>query len=77
MSSEVVLSMLPIVALAAGSEPRWSYAGKDGPVAWSRLHKDYAACGIGQLQSPINSTTTQKKISRLLSSTTSRPFSGC
>ncbi len=56
-----LLAMQSFMAMAAGSEPRWSYAGKDGPAAWGRLHKDYAACGIGHKQSPVNITTTQKE----------------
>jgi carbonic anhydrase len=57
----VLLAALPFTALAADSAPRWSYAGKDGPAAWGRLHKDFAACGIGHKQSPIDITTTQKE----------------
>lgn len=32
----------------------WTYAGKSGPEHWSSLSPMYAACGRGQLQSPIN-----------------------
>ena len=32
----------------------WSYAGDTGPLAWSRLSKDFNVCAIGKRQSPIN-----------------------
>jgi carbonic anhydrase len=33
----------------------WTYDGTDtGPNAWARLHRDFALCGQGQRQSPID-----------------------
>lgn len=32
----------------------WSYAGATGPEHWGKLSKDYAACGAGKWQSPID-----------------------
>lgn len=32
----------------------WAYAGPAGPSAWGRLKPDYALCGRGQRQSPID-----------------------
>jgi carbonic anhydrase len=32
----------------------WSYDGKDGPSHWSEISKDYAACKLGDAQSPID-----------------------
>ncbi|MFC5300277.1 carbonic anhydrase [Azospira restricta] len=32
----------------------WSYDGKLGPARWSKLSEDYAACGDGRRQSPID-----------------------
>lgn len=32
----------------------WSHAGKNGPAHWGQLSKDYALCGNGRWQSPID-----------------------
>src|SRR5687767_9593704 len=32
----------------------WTYEGEDGPEHWGELSADYAACAIGQSQSPID-----------------------
>lgn len=45
-----------------GGEAPWSYEGENGPQAWSRLRPEFALCGAGRRQSPINideSTTLQ------------------
>ncbi|WP_211364189.1 carbonic anhydrase [Propionivibrio limicola] len=34
--------------------PAWSYAGDGGPENWGHLHADYALCGSGQRQAPID-----------------------
>lgn len=34
--------------------PHWEYEGENGPADWSRLAPEYAACGIGREQSPID-----------------------
>ena len=34
----------------------WSYDGEHGPAAWARLAPEYALCGTGQRQSPIDIT---------------------
>lgn len=49
---------------AAGNPPRvaeprfsgddWTYAGERGPAHWARLSRDYALCGEGKRQSPID-----------------------
>jgi carbonic anhydrase len=41
------------VALPAGSA-HWSYDGEHGPAAWAQLSPEFAACGSGQRQSPID-----------------------
>ena len=41
----------PCIAADAGS---WSYAGNTGPAKWGKLKKEYALCGTGTLQSPID-----------------------
>jgi carbonic anhydrase len=41
--------------LARASVPHaWSYEGENGPANWARLHPDWAACGSGARQSPID-----------------------
>ena len=41
---------------AAGVSPAqvWSYDGANGPEAWAQLKPEYAACGKGERQSPID-----------------------
>jgi carbonic anhydrase len=35
-------------------EAHWEYEGVNGPQAWGRLKPEYAMCGLGKRQSPIN-----------------------
>lgn len=35
-------------------KPHWTYAGEAGPEHWGSLSEDYAVCGSGMAQSPIN-----------------------
>ncbi|MGC3002342.1 carbonic anhydrase [Streptomyces sp. G35A] len=44
-------------APAGGHAPRtphWSYEGADGPEHWATLSEDFATCGKGRAQSPID-----------------------
>lgn len=41
----------PCIAADAAS---WSYAGNTGPAKWGKLNKEFALCGTGTLQSPID-----------------------
>ena len=51
----------PIAAFAATTgAPHWGYSGHEGPSHWGELTKDYATCGIGKEQSPINITGATK-----------------
>ena len=34
--------------------PLWSYEGETGPANWARINPDWAACGSGTRQSPID-----------------------
>lgn len=34
--------------------PHWSYEGKDGPQNWAKLSPEFAPCGSGKFQSPID-----------------------
>lgn len=36
------------------AEPAWSYQGASGPEHWADLSPDFAACRVGQQQSPID-----------------------
>jgi carbonic anhydrase len=42
--------------VAAGGSPTqvWSYDGANGPEAWAQLKPEFAACGKGERQSPID-----------------------
>lgn len=53
------LGAAPVLALAAGG-PHWDYDGKEGPEHWGKMHKDFATCGLGHKQSPINIADTVK-----------------
>jgi carbonic anhydrase len=49
----------PVAAKSNGlmnmpSTPVWSYDGASGPQAWAQLKPEYAACGKGERQSPID-----------------------
>jgi carbonic anhydrase len=39
---------------AAAGRGGWGYDGPHGPAHWSELHPDYALCGHGERQSPID-----------------------
>ncbi len=39
---------------AAGHADHWSYAGDGGPEQWAQLKPDFAQCGSGSRQSPID-----------------------
>jgi len=38
---------------------QWAYEGARGPLAWADLKPEFATCGIGKLQSPINIDESQ------------------
>ncbi|WP_075793237.1 carbonic anhydrase [Massilia putida] len=46
------------VAAAIAAAPRhgtvWSYEGETGPANWSKINSDWAKCGTGNRQSPID-----------------------
>jgi carbonic anhydrase len=50
--SATLLSTGSIVLAAEDSH--WSYSGETGPQNWAKLAPEYAACGIGVNQSPID-----------------------
>jgi carbonic anhydrase len=49
-----------VAEMAHGSgEVHWDYAGANGPLAWADLKPDFATCGTGKRQSPINIDESQ------------------
>jgi carbonic anhydrase len=42
------------VAAAPAHGTHWSYEGDSGPANWARINVDWAKCGMGQRQSPID-----------------------
>ena len=48
------LSMVWPTQPMANDEERWTYDGPFGPQNWGLITEDYAACGTGQQQSPID-----------------------
>ena len=61
--STLVLATLAAVAPALADDPHahgevhWSYQGHGGPAAWAKLNPEYATCGTGKHQSPIDIKT--------------------
>jgi carbonic anhydrase len=53
-----MLAAALLLGFAAGGEgadrAAWSYAGANGPAKWAKLDKEYATCGSGELQAPID-----------------------
>ena len=47
-------ALLPVLVAAEQSHAHWGYDGKDGPRAWATLSPEYAECGRGSRQSPID-----------------------
>ena len=57
----IVLSMLSVAFVMAQEEkPHWSYEaeGETSPAMWGELSPEYALCGTGKTQSPIDILTT-------------------
>lgn len=48
------VSIVTAGSLHADEEHHWTYQGATGPAKWATLEQDYATCGVGQLQSPID-----------------------
>ncbi|MFC1684179.1 carbonic anhydrase [Pseudomonadota bacterium] len=58
LSAVVGLAILASGASFAGAKgghgPHWGYSGDAGPANWGKLKEEYALCGRGRNQSPIN-----------------------
>jgi len=51
----VTAGMTGFAGLCLGADPgSWSYAGNTRPTKWDKLSKEFASCGKGTLQSPID-----------------------
>src|SRR4051812_33311487 len=48
------VSLVSAGVLFAAEEHHWSYNGSTGPAKWATLEHEYATCGIGNAQSPID-----------------------
>ena len=53
-ASVAALALGGAFALTAAEGTHWSYNGSNGPANWSNISQDYAACGTGKEQSPID-----------------------
>lgn len=57
IQSGAVLGALAVIgapAVASEAGHHWSYSGATGPSHWASLESDYATCGKGKAQSPID-----------------------
>lgn len=50
----LILVLAFATSVLAASGPHWTYDGEEGPAYWGVLSPDYALCGDGQSQSPID-----------------------
>jgi carbonic anhydrase len=58
-----ILSLFALPAFTAAQEarpPHWAYEGKEGAENWGKLNSSYAACSIGNTQSPIDIKDAKK-----------------
>ena len=59
--SQLVIGAFALVVCGVASaedSPHWTYSGEHGPDHWAELSPDYAACGLGVNQSPIDITAS-------------------
>lgn len=56
--SLAILSAMTQSVMASGHGAHWGYEGKEAPEHWGNLSAEYALCGSGKNQSPINITNT-------------------
>jgi carbonic anhydrase len=50
-----------VPVLACAQHAHWTYQGEEGPAHWAKVEKDFATCGIGKEQSPIDIKTKAVK----------------
>lgn len=56
LSMAIILSSLATAVLADEEAPHWEYEGEEGPEHWGELGDEFALCGTGNAQSPIDIT---------------------
>lgn len=44
----------PVPSVELQLHGHWAYEGEEGPAGWGKLHPDWALCGNGKRQSPID-----------------------
>jgi carbonic anhydrase len=49
----------PAAAASPAHAPHWTYEGGEGPSHWAALSPEFASCGIGRGQSPIDIVTAK------------------
>lgn len=50
----MLASSLSLFAASSWAQHEWGYGGEHGPGHWGALNKEYASCGTGKAQSPID-----------------------
>ena len=50
----IMASAVGLMATSATRPPHWSYQGHEGPEHWGTLSPEFATCGTGHTQSPID-----------------------
>lgn len=45
---------------AVAGAPHWAYQGEHGAAHWGEMASEFAACGVGKVQSPINIAGAKK-----------------
>jgi carbonic anhydrase len=61
----VALVLAASAAFAAEGGHHWSYSGETNPAHWGSMEKEFATCGIGKAQSPIDIHTSKVHIADL------------
>ena len=59
------VSMAAAGLLLAEEEHHWGYQGATGPSHWAAMEHEYATCGVGKTQSPIDIEDSAAKKSEL------------
>src|SRR5678815_4555878 len=50
----LAIALFAVSAAADEGHHGWDYGSEHGPAHWSELEPDFAGCGTGHLQSPID-----------------------
>jgi carbonic anhydrase len=59
--ASLALCLAGLSSAAATDKLHWQYSGDQGPEHWAQMRPDYALCGRGQRQSPIDITSASIK----------------